>query len=220
MGLVPLRGRTVSKGVFSRKLWAQKDFRVPSCCWVGLCSLLVGCLAWGIPALEPTGCWVGLGLRGIEEDSHQWVLPRTTTPSVFVHAVSHTTPHICRRLSNTNSLVWCSLLWGHCFLPWVLKCTRPCMRPLTVEFLFPAVLWNSWDQTFKTRCSGCPAHYRTPRLGSLMWGLECSLLLYKYFQFVSCRSGRYGIWFYCYCNPPTISLWLLCLLWMVGYLFW
>ena len=64
MGLVPLVGRTVSKGVFSRKLWAQKDFRLPSCCWVGLCSLLVGCLAWGIPALEPTGCWVGLGLGG------------------------------------------------------------------------------------------------------------------------------------------------------------
>ena len=111
MGLVPLQGRTVSKGVFSRKLWAQKDFRVPSCCWVGLCSLLVGCLAWGIPALEPTGCWVGLGLGVIQEDSHQWVLLRTTTPSVFVHAVSHTTPHICRRLSNTNSLVWCSLLY-------------------------------------------------------------------------------------------------------------
>ena len=41
------------------------------------------------------------------------------------------------------------------------------------------------------------------------------LLWYKYFQFASCPSGKYGIWFYCYYNPPTISLWLLFLcLWM------
>ena len=62
LGLVPLAGRAVSRGLFSRLLWAQEDFKQPICCWVGLCSCPVGCLARGIPALEPTGCWVGPGL--------------------------------------------------------------------------------------------------------------------------------------------------------------
>ena len=41
---------------------AQEDFKQPVCWWLGLCFLPVGCLVWGIPAVEPTGCWVGLGL--------------------------------------------------------------------------------------------------------------------------------------------------------------
>ena len=32
------------------------------CLWVRLCSHPVGHLVWGIPALEPAGCWVGPGL--------------------------------------------------------------------------------------------------------------------------------------------------------------
>ena len=30
--------------------------------WVGLCSCRVGCWAWGFPAVEPAGCWLGPGL--------------------------------------------------------------------------------------------------------------------------------------------------------------
>ena len=52
----------MSGGVFIGQLFIQKDFKQPACWWVGLCSFPVGCLAWGIPALEPTGCWVGPGL--------------------------------------------------------------------------------------------------------------------------------------------------------------
>ena len=52
----------MSGGVFIGQLFIQKDFKQPACWWVGLCSFPVGCLAWGVPALEPLGCWLGPGL--------------------------------------------------------------------------------------------------------------------------------------------------------------
>ena len=36
---------------------------------------------------------------------------------------------------------------------------------------------------------------------------------------MSHRPSSYGIWFYCDCAPPTISLWLLLRLWMWGIFF-
>ena len=81
-GLLPLVGMAMSKGVFSGRLWAQEDFRQPVCWQVELCSSLVGCLTWGIPALKPTGCWVGPGLVlttqldvCFSKYSHRWTLP-------------------------------------------------------------------------------------------------------------------------------------------------
>ena len=82
------------------------------------------------------------------------------------------------------------------FFPWVLVHTG------TVELLFPPVIWGSWDQTpwaFKARFSGGSSFCcQAPRLGSLMWGSELSLLWENLcdiiiFQFVGCPPGRYGI---------------------------
>ena len=91
---------------------------------------------------------------------------------------------------------------------------RSYVPPLRVEFLFPPVLWNSCDQTllaFKARFSGgSSSHCQTPRLGSLMWCWELSLLWENLcgiiiFQFLGCPPSRYGICFYHNCTPPPPS---------------
>ena len=97
-------------------------------------------------------------------------------------------------------------------------CTLLCVCPPRVESLFPPVLLKSCNQiplAFKVWFSrNFSSHCRTPRLGSLMWGSERSLQWVDFcgisvLQFVSHPPSSYGIWFYCDCAPPTISLWLL-----------
>ena len=41
----------------------RKNHKQAFCWWVGLHSHPVGCLAWDISVLEPTGWWLGLGLE-------------------------------------------------------------------------------------------------------------------------------------------------------------
>ena len=94
-----------------------------------------------------------------------------------------------------------------------------------LESLFPPVLSKSCNQTplaFKVWFSGnSSSHCQIPRLGSLTWSSEPSLQWMDFrsiivLQFVSHPPSSYGIWFYCDCAPPTISLWLLLCLWMWG----
>ena len=107
-------------------------------------------------------------------------------------------------------------------------CTLLCVCPPRVEALFPPVLSKSCNQiplAFKVWFSrnysfGC----QTPRLGSLTCSSEPSLQWVEFcgisvLQFVSQPPSSYGIWFYCDCTPPTISLWLLLCLWMWGIFF-
>ena len=57
------------------------------------------------------------------------------------------------------------------FFPWVLVCTRPCVCPPRVEFLFPPVLWKSCNQfplAFKARFSEDSSCCWTPRVESLI----------------------------------------------------
>ena len=106
--------------------------------------------------------------------------------------------------------------------------TLLCVCPPRVESLFPPVLSKSCNQfplgfkvwfsrNFSSRCW-------TPRLGSLTWGSEPSLQGVDFchvsvLQSVSHPPSSSGIWFYCDCAPPTISLWLLLCLWMWGIFF-
>ena len=107
-------------------------------------------------------------------------------------------------------------------------CTLLCVCPPRVESLFPPVLSKSCNQiplafiVWFSRNSS--SHCQTPRLGSLTWGSEPSLQWVDFcgigvLQFVSHPPSGYGIWFYCDCAPPTISLWLLLCLWMWGIFF-
>ena len=137
-------------------------------------------------------------------------------------------PHLCRRPSNTSRWVWFSLLWGHCSFPWVPMHTLLAVCPPKVESLFSPVLLKSCNQiplAFKFWFSGNSfSHCWTPRLGSLTWGSEPSLQWVDFcgiivLQFVSHPPSSYGIWFYCDCAPPTVSLWLLLCLWTWGMFF-
>ena len=114
---------------------------------------------------------------------------------------------------------------GHCSFPWVQMRTLLCVCPPRVESLFPPVLPKSCNQiqlAFKVWFSrNSSSHCRTPRLGSLMWVSEPSLQWMDFCgisvcQFVSHPPSSYGIWFYCDCAPPTISLQLLLCLCMWG----
>ena len=113
----------------------------------------------------------------LPESSCQWELPRTTTASVFVPAVSHTPPsqetlqyqQVGLAQTLTRSLLF-SLGPSH---------TRPCVCPLRVEFVSSSPVEFLWQTpvAFKARFSGgSSSHCQTPRLGSLMWVSELSLL--------------------------------------------
>ena len=188
----------------------------------------VGCLAWGDPTLEPTRLFGGAN-GGLLEGSCQGVLPRTSAASVLVPTVSHShppasagdPPRLAGRCGSVSYGVTASS-------PWVLMHTLPCVCPPRVECLFPPVLSKSCNQiplAFKVWFSGnSSSRFQTPRLGSLTWGSEPSLQWMDFcgiivLQFVSHPHNGYGIWFYCDCTPPTISLQLPLCLWMWGVFF-
>ena len=96
--------------------------------------------------------------------------------------------------------------------------TLLCVCPPRVDSLFPPVLVKSCNQiplAFQVWFSrNSSSRCQTPRLGSLMWGSEPSLQWVDFcgisvLQFVSDPPSSYGIWFYCGCTLPTVSLWLL-----------
>ena len=106
--------------------------------------------------------------------------------------------------------------------------TLLCVCPPRVESLFPAVLLKSCNQillAFKVWFSRISSsHCQTPRFRSLTCASEPSLQWVdvcgiSVLQFVSHPPSSYGIWFYCDCAPPTVSLWLLLCLWMWGMFF-
>ena len=151
----------------------------------------------------------------LPESSCQWVLPSTSTTSVLVPTVRHSRPPTspsdpprpaCRSgpdfcvVTAFSPRSWCS---------WDLVCSFQ--------------EWSFYDQVplaFKAKCSGgFSFRCQTLRSGCLMWGSELSFLwenLYHViiFQFVGHPPGGYGIWLYCECTPPTISLWPFLCLWM------
>ena len=107
-------------------------------------------------------------------------------------------------------------------------CALLCVCPPRMESLFSPDLLKSCSQiplAFKVWFSGNSSSCcRTHRLGSLTWGLEPSLQWVDFcgiivFQFVSHPPSGYGIWFYCDCAPPTVSLRLLLCLWRWGIFF-
>ena len=109
--------------------------------------------------------------------------------------------------------------------PWVLMHTLLCVCPQRVESLLPSVLLKSCNQippAFKVWFFGnSSSHCWTPRLESLTWGSEHSLHWVDFcgiivLQFVSHPPSGYGIWLYCDCALPTISLRPLPCLWIWG----
>ena len=106
--------------------------------------------------------------------------------------------------------------------------TLLCLCPQRLESLFSPVLLKSCIQILlaltvwfsRNSSSRC----QNPRFRRLTFGSEPSLQWVDFcginvLQFVSHLPISYGIWFYCDCSPPTISLWLLLCLWMWGIYF-
>ena len=181
---------------------------------MGLYSLLVSVLAWGIQGLGSMGSVVGLvasprGLtsRGTFQDCC-YQCPCPCHEHLPTQASTGDPPTAAGSFTSVSSGVTAPF-------PWVMVCARFCLCPPRVESLFPLVLWKCYNQSplaFKVRFPGDPQLlYQIPRLGSLMWGSELSqqwenFLSITVLQFVGCPTGGYGIWFYRDCTLPTISL--------------
>ena len=94
--------------------------------------------------------------------------------------VSHSQPPSPQETFKDLQVVLAYAPMGVTALPWVPVHVKTCACPARVESLFPPVLWSSCTQaplTSKAKCSGgSSSQCQTPRLGSLKWGSELSLL--------------------------------------------
>lgn len=101
-------------------------FRQPACWWLGLCPHPVSHLAWGILALNPTGCWVSQVLALMIQMQSFWAFMQQssliylTSMSVSLGWATAVTPSsLFRRL-------WPGPLPKLLLLPWLLVCERLC----------------------------------------------------------------------------------------------
>ena len=179
-------------------------------------GVLPFCWLFG-PRRPSARAWSLLGKLS-RRSSHWWLFPGALPPMSLPPQWASANTHLPRRPSKTHSYDWPRFLWSHYFALGP-SAMRPCVCPPRVDFLSLPGLWNSctWASlAFKTKCSGGSFWWQTPRMGSLMWGSELSLLWENFcnitvFHFVGHPSSRYGIWVYYQSIAPTISLWLLCL---------
>ena len=194
---------------------------------MGLSSLSVACFAWGDPALEPTGSLVWLTADSRWAQTKEY-FPELLLPVSLSPWWATATPCLCRRPFNTSRCVWFSLLWGHCSFPLgsdvhttlcVPSKSGVSVSPSPVKVLQwnPAslqslILWEFLLMLLDPQVGKPDVGLRTLTLvGGLLW--------YIVLQFVSHPPSGYGIWFYCDCTTPAISLWLLLCLWMWGIFF-
>ena len=63
LNLVPLVGSAVTKVVFNRQLYAQKDFRQPACSWVSCVLILL--VVW--PEVSQHWSLQAIGWGGLDE---------------------------------------------------------------------------------------------------------------------------------------------------------
>ena len=184
------------------------------------------CWLFGLRRPSPGGHRLFGGTNGgLWEGSHQGALPRTFAASVLVPTVSHSHPLPLQETlqhqqvglvqSRMGSLLpppgsWCAHYpvcdlqeWSLCFPQ---SCQSPAIKsrqPSKPDSLgIPPPIagppgWEDWLGAQNPHSSG--------------WTSVVCVL-----QFVSHPPSGYGIWFYCDCAPPTISLWLLRCLWVWG----
>ena len=133
--------------------------------------------------------------------------------------IATATPFFCRRPSNTRKYVWLCLLWGHCSFPFGPGALRRFVCP-SVESLFSPIFWKSHNHillAFEVRFSG-DSYSPFISSGWEAWygakNFHFSGKTYVVLQFSCSPLGGYGIEFYHYCTPSTISLWLLLCFWM------
>ena len=137
------------------------------------------------------------------ESSQWWAFPGVFTTPVLALTESHSWPRLPRTPAwepkvGLAHVSMKSLLCPGSQCMWNLVCTLQ-----EWSLLFPPVLWSTYSQArlvFKAKCSGGSfSWFQTPRLGSLMWGSELSLLWDSLcdmiiFQFAGHPPTRFGSW--------------------------
>ena len=105
---------------------------------------------------------------GLQDSSHQWVLPSSSATSVLVPAVSHSCLPPPQETLQDQQVSLAQAPVKSLLFPLGPVCTRPCGHPPRVESLFPPVLWHFGNQAplaFKAKCSGGSS----PDAGPLGW---------------------------------------------------
>ena len=182
---------------------------------MGLCSLPVRCLAWGVPCPERQTSPGAHGLYGrAKEDLCQHAPPRTAAAAGAPVCIADHTANapLRRRPSSTGRQIWLRLLSPGSW------CTQGFVCALH-ESLFPQVPWKFCNQiplSFKVRFPGdSQSLCQILRLGSLMWGLEHLQQCEKFFGTIVlpvCGSPTWRV-ILMWLHPPTISLLLLLCPW-------
>ena len=199
---------------------------------MGLCSRPVGFLAWGIPVLEPIGCWVGPGLgekMAASRRAHaNECSPELPLPVSFSPQWATAVPCLHRRPSNTAG--------------------RSGLGSYEVTAFFPGS-WCTWDLVCTLQvwslCSLSPMEF----LWSNPIGLQSQILRGLLLPLLDPQAGEPAIWlrtftlvgellwhdYFPVCGSPTWQVWDLSLSWLcpsyflvvasssslgVEYLFW
>ena len=188
---------------------------------MGLHSFPGSCLAWGDPALRSAGSMVGLMANSKKVYARgTFQCPHHCGEPLLIHVPQETLQHyqVVLVQSPVGSLLLSSGSWSlqkffSSLWDWSLT-----------------IVWEFYNQMLLARKVRFPGDSqslcRIPRLGSLTWGSQSSQHCENFFGITVLQSvghppiGRYGIWVYRDCAPPTISLWLLLCLWTWGIFFW
>ena len=175
-----------------------------------------GCLAWGVPALEPACCCVGPVLLP------KWCPSGELTPMNILwgpHQCPYSEPQTFPTSQETLQDLQVglaqasveSLLCSGSQCTWNLVCILQEQSLSFPQSCIAPALKSHWP-SIPDVLAALP-----PNARPWGWDSELSLLWENLwntiiFSFVGHSPGRYGIWLYHKSAPPTILLWLLCLL--------
>ena len=191
-------------------------FRQPVCWWMELCSHPV--LLFGLGLLCPmcgTRCFQNGHLQGSSHQDYPWDLClQCSSP-----AMGHRCPLFSQEILQDLQVGQMRLFMESLFCPETQFTRNPLCALLGWNLLAP-VLWNSCAQAllvFSAECSGgAYSLCQTLTHWNLMWVSELSLLWESlcdsYFPVCGLPTHCIRDCLYCICAPPTILIWLLCLL--------
>ena len=192
----------MSRSVFIGGFWLRVTLGSLSADGRGCVPPPVGCLAWGLPALDPAGCWVGSGVgakmatsgRAYADGYSLGCLPMSL-PLQWATA----SPCLPGRPSKTHREVWPQLLWSDCFALGPSAHENLCALSKSGVSVFPSLveLQHSSPTGLQNQCSGGSSQCQTPQAGEPDMGLRTLIpvgdpLQYDYFPV--CGLPTWQVW--------------------------